>query len=108
MKSLNLFRCFRIVLYIGLAIALFFLSLSDNTNFGECYIYENIGILCPSCGITRGVKSLLSFDFVAALNYNKFYVLVLLPLFLILMVDDIISIIRKKRSFVEVILDVGK
>lgn len=102
------FRRFRIILYIGLGVALFFLSLSDDTNFGECYIYENIGVLCPSCGITRGVKAILSLDFASSFNYNRFYVLILLPLFLILMIDDIISIIRKKRSFVEVILDVNK
>lgn len=96
-------------LYIfGLAISLCFLKFSDDTNFGKCYIYETSGLLCPSCGITRSVKSILSLDLKTALSYNSFYILILLPLFLILMIDDIISIMLRKRSFVEVILDVNK
>lgn len=73
-------------------------------NFGECYIKENFGILCPSCGITRGTEALLNFNFILAIKYNAYFTLILFPIFLILFVDDIICMIIKKKSFVEIIL----
>ena len=74
-------------------------------NFGLCHIYENSGFLCPSCGITRATKAILDFNFGSAISYNSYYTLILLPIFLILLIDDIVCMIIKKRSFVGIILD---
>ncbi|MCI8518951.1 MAG: DUF2752 domain-containing protein [Clostridia bacterium] len=71
--------------------------------FGECYIKENTGILCPSCGITRATKEILSLNFPLALEYNAYYTIVLFPIFFILLTDDILCMIFRKRSFVDVI-----
>lgn len=36
-----------------------------------CMFYKITGYLCPSCGITRMIKSLLVLDFQSAYSYNK-------------------------------------
>ena len=100
----NLLKYIRIAVYIGIFISLVILKFGGVSNFGECYIRENIGFLCPSCGITRGAYALMNFDIPLAIKYNSYFTLILLPVFLILFVDDIICIIIKKRSFVEIIL----
>ena len=40
-----------------------------STYFPKCIFYEN-GFICPSCGATRCINSILSFDFVNAFNFN--------------------------------------
>lgn len=101
MKNL---KYIRIAVYISILILLCILKFTDASNFGECYINRNFGILCPSCGITRATKAILDLDFSLAISYNAYYVLVLLPIFSIFFVDDIICIFKKKKSLVEIIL----
>ena len=67
------------------------------------YIKESTGFLCPSCGITRATKEILNLNIPLAIEYNAYYTLVLIPIFTILFVDDIICIIIRKRSFVDII-----
>ena len=93
----------RIAIYISIVILLCILKFSSSASFGECYINENFGLLCPSCGITRATESLLNFDFSLAITYNSYYTLVLLPMFLIFLIDDIVCMVIKKRSFVDII-----
>ncbi|MCI8393644.1 MAG: DUF2752 domain-containing protein [Clostridia bacterium] len=64
---------------------------------------DSTGLFCPACGITRATKELLSFNFSLAVEYNAYYTLVLFPIFVVLFIDDIICIIIKKRSFVDII-----
>ena len=45
-----------------------------------CFWYDRLHILCPSCGNTRSVLSLLSGDVVSSLRYNVAPVLLLLIL----------------------------
>lgn len=93
----------RIIIYIVILVLLCILKFMDTSTFGECYINEIFGLLCPSCGITRATESLLNFDFPLALSFNAYYTLVLLPMFLIFLIDDIVCMIIKKRSFVDII-----
>lgn len=104
MNRRSILRYIRIAVYIAIFIALVLLKIGGTSNFGECYIKENLGLLCPSCGITRGTEALLNFNFPLAIKYNSYFTLVLFPVFLILLVDDIICMISNKRSFVEIIL----
>lgn len=104
MKQINVLKFVRIIVYIILLGVLIFLGCSDDNNFGLCHIKENFGILCPSCGITRATKSILSLDFILAIEYNAYFTLVLLPVFFVLFIDDIICMIFKKRSLVDIIL----
>lgn len=104
MDRKSILKYVRIAVYIGILISLVILKIGGTSNFGECYIRENFGFLCPSCGITRASEAILNFNFSLALKYNSYFTLVLLPVFLILFIDDIICIAIKKRSFVEIIL----
>ena len=57
-----------IILLIG--ISYYFLNLF--TGFAiPCLFNKMTGYLCPACGITRMIKSLLAFDVMMAYSYNK-------------------------------------
>ena len=102
MHNKLLFKKIRILLYIALEI---FLCIFKFTKLlkGSCYIYQNLHILCPTCGITRATIAILNFNFKLAIQYNAYFTLVLFPIFFILIVEDIYCFIRKKRSLVDVI-----
>ena len=99
---MKILKYIRIIIYIAILAGLIWLKFT-NGSFGECYIKSSLGIECPSCGITRAVIAILNLDFISALNYNAYFVLVLLPMFLVFFIDDIICMIVKKQSFVEII-----
>ena len=99
MDRKSILKYVRIAVFISLVI----LKIGGTSNFGEWYIKENLGFLCPSCGITRASEAILNLNFSLAIEYNSYFTLVLLPVFLILFIDDIICIAIKKRSFVEII-----
>lgn len=63
-----------------------------------CYVKSTYGFMCPVCGCTRAVKSLLKLDFVTAFYYNP-YVYVLIVYVALLC----ISILRKKKILLSVI-----
>ena len=93
----------RIVVYIVILISVILLKYTDLINV-RCFVNDNFGILCPTCGITRAMKGIVSFNFSYAINKNAYCTLVLFPIFMILLIDDIISMILKKKSFVDIIL----
>lgn len=99
----KLLRYVRIIVYILLGLGMLILKYT-NIVIGTCHINENFGILCPSCGITRATIAILNFNFKLAIERNSYFTLVLFPIFIILFVDDIVCIVIKKKSFVEVIL----
>ena len=102
MKQKAVFKYIRIIVYIGIIILWIVLKYTNLINW-KCYINENFGILCPTCGITRATRAILNFNFPLAIHHNAYCTLILFPIFFILFVDDIICIILKKRSFVDII-----
>ncbi len=94
----------RIIVYILIIISMLVLKYTNVIKW-TCYINENFGILCPTCGLTRAVRAILNLNLPLAIKYNAYCTLVLFPIFLILFVDDIICMILKKRSFVDIIFD---
>ena len=102
-KRRKILKKIRIIVYIIIIISLLILKFTDIINW-KCYINEHFGVLCPSCGITRAIKAIVNFDFALALKNNAYCTLVLFPIFVILFIDDILSMIFKKKSFVEIIL----
>lgn len=96
------FKLIRIISYIVLAILLILLKYTNIFNF-NCYINDTFHIFCPACGMTRATIVILNLDFTRAILHNAYYTLVLFPIFMILLVDDIICFIFNKRSFVDVI-----
>ncbi len=105
MKRFNLLKFIRIIVYIILLGFLIFLGFSADATFGLCHIKENFGLLCPSCGITRATKAILSLNFASAIEYNAYFTLVLLPAFLCFLVDDVICMLFKRKSMVDVIFE---
>lgn len=102
-KRNKILKYIRIITYIAIITSLIILKYT-NITFGTCYINDHFGVLCPSCGITRTMKALVNFNFGLAIKDNAYCTLVLFPIFLILFIDDIICMILKKKSFVEIIL----
>ncbi len=96
------FKLIRIFFYIILTISLILLKFTNIFNF-NCYINDTFHILCPACGMTRATLSILNLDFTHAIFHNAYYTLVLFPIFLILLVDDIVCLIFNKRSFIDII-----
>jgi hypothetical protein len=52
---------------------------------------------CYACGITRAIQHLIHFDFATAWQYNKLCV-VITPLLIILLVEEIVTSIKKIRN----------
>ncbi len=102
-KRNKILKIIRIITYIAIIISLVLLKYTNIINF-TCFLNEHYGILCPSCGITRAMRAIVNFDFLLAMKNNAYCILILLPTFLILFIDDIICMIFKKKSLVEIIL----
>lgn len=106
------FEDVRLSLYV-IAIILLALVFIGKINI-SCYYKNNFGFICPACGLTRATISLIKFEFIEAYNYNPFYVGVLVPLIVILCVNDIFTVIKRKikknieYSIVELILGEAK
>lgn len=99
----KMLKYIRIAVYIIIAIILIIIKTTD-TPLWTCTINENFGILCPTCGMTRAIEAIFSLDFALAIERNAYCTLVLFPIFTILFIDDIICMILKKKSFVDIIL----
>lgn len=106
------FEHIRLFIYF-LSVVLIFFVVIGKVNIG-CYYKDNYNIICPACGLTRATISILKLDFVSAYKYNSFYTIVLLPLVLILIINDIYVILKRKCtkvnefSLVEILLGEGK
>lgn len=100
---MKILKYIRITVYVLILAGLIWLKFT-NFYFGDCYIRTHLGFICPACGITRATEALLNLDFKSAISYNAYYVLILLPLFIIFFVNDIYCMITNKTSFVDIIL----
>lgn len=63
----------------------------------ECPINHFTGYLCPGCGITRCLFSILEFKFKKAFYYNQL-VFILIPFFLIYYIYDVYTFIFEKEK----------
>lgn len=99
----KLLKYIRLVIYILMIIFILLLKYTNTIKF-VCFINENYGILCPTCGITRAIAALSNFNFSLAVQRNAYFTLILCPIFIVLVVDDILCMIKGKRSFIEIIL----
>lgn len=94
-KKLKKVICINILLFL-LLIGYYFL----NHNWGVkivCPFYTLTGLLCPGCGITRCLFSILQLEFKKAFLYNRL-VFILLPFFLGYYLYNIYNyVLNKKR-----------
>ncbi|MBQ8297838.1 MAG: DUF2752 domain-containing protein [Ruminococcus sp.] len=78
--------------------------------FPECYFYKLTGYLCPACGNTRSITSLLNGQILLSLGYNitPFIIVILLTAFYIELAAHAfgrkISIIPRRYSFLALLL----
>ena len=61
----------------------------------KCHFAEQLGIICPACGATRATISILKGNIIAAINYNAFYTLIIFPMFIIFMAEDLYIITKR-------------
>ena len=102
-KRSIILKLIRIIVYILIIISMVILKYTDIINV-KCYIQENLGVLCPTCGITRAIKDILNFDIINAIKHNAYVTIILFPTFCVLFIDDIICMLSGKKSFVDIIL----
>ena len=83
-------------------------SISESFEPGVCLYKRITGIPCPSCGSTRSVLSILKGDFVGALLWNPFgliiiSVLILAPLWIlydiVLRKDSLLQVYNRSEIF---------
>lgn len=48
-----------------------------------CTVRSYLGIICPTCGVTRCVSNILSFDFEMAFNYHPMFFIIVIYLALV-------------------------
>ena len=101
------FMMIRIIIYI-ISLVLIAVVVSGKMTT-SCYFVDNYGVLCPACGLTRATIAIASCDIKMAIQYNLFYTVILMPLLLVLISNDIYVFVRrfimKKKdiSFIEII-----
>jgi len=71
-KYIKLFYI-ELVIVICLMLLYFFVNSKYINLVPQCYIYNTTGLYCPSCGGTRCVTSLLSFEFIKAFYYHPIF-----------------------------------
>ena len=62
----------------------------------ECIYYEKFGVLCPSCGGTRFIISLLKFNFIEAFYFHPLFFILTMYL-VILNISFIINLMFNKK-----------
>ena len=82
------------ILIIGFIYAIFI----ELTGMGlDCVIYENTGIKCPGCGVTRMCMNILHLDFKTAFSYNQL-LFISLPIATIWLIVKMVKYIRTGDS----------
>ena len=73
---------------------------TTDSSFHVCLVKQVTGIPCPSCGSTRSVEALLHGDFMGAMYFNPFG-LILISILTITPFWILIDVIRSKSSLHE-------
>jgi hypothetical protein len=96
-------RIINVIITISLLL-LFFISyyfIANKLDIGiPCPIHELTSLFCPGCGITRMLFYLLELDFYNAFRSNML-LFILLPFFLYLFIDSIISYIKNVTPLID-------
>ena len=79
---------------IILLVISFIINCKYMTAVSQCYIFQSTGILCPSCGGTRCIQSLLQGDIVSAFHYN--FVITFVAIYLVIL--NIVYLINRNKD----------
>ena len=100
-NTLNLkksLRILRLIFYICFFVTFIIIPTTYFEEHKICFLNIVTNKQCPTCGITRAFSSLMHFKFKDAFYYNQPFVLILFPIAMIIIINDIINI------FIEFIL----
>lgn len=83
-------------LFLYAAFLSFFYGTSSTFIEGRsfCVFYNLFDVKCPGCGMTRAFYNAFHGDFLRAVEYNWFVIL-LFPAFIILMLEDSLTILKR-------------
>lgn len=100
-KNMSKNRFFRTVLGAGIilsVIAVFIWGYYIRLPL-PCLFYRMTGMLCPTCGATRAVISLVHGDFLQAFKYNAFVAVTFIPITIWIVFTALGIIINKKKWY---------
>lgn len=94
-------RLFRIlvILAAGAVLLLYFFVKPKDGNLPKCIFNELTGFYCPGCGGQRSLHALLNGHFLAAIDFNLLFIL-LLPLIIYFMICFISGKKYSRSSFI--------
>lgn len=110
MLGRNIFAAFRIGIALFLIVFFAVMPVGWPTGISVCAISNVLGVMCPTCGGTRAFASVMHLDFIGAFDYNPVITLLFIPIFLLLLVNDVFCLIqrirgrRQSQSWVEYVL----
>ena len=94
MKKIKLvLRISRLIFYIALFLTFAIIPTSHFLNHTICAVKTITGYDCPTCGVTRSFSSIMHFKFIDAFHYNNAFLLIIFPISLIIILNDIYNII---------------
>lgn len=79
---------------IGIVILYVVSQMTITSELSRCWIFENTGILCPSCGGTRCVQSLFNGNIIKAFEYHFVFTIGIIYLLAL----NIVFLINKNRA----------
>lgn len=103
--NLIIFKIIRIMVYILILGLLFIIPIEKIESRSICIIYNLFGVKCFGCGITRAYANILRLDIGKAIEYNSF-ILIIFPLSFFIMINEIYTFIKKKKSVIDKILSI--
>lgn len=93
MKKIKTYQI--ILIEIIVIIVLYIISFAPFTQkLATCWFYKNTGILCPGCGGTRCVQSLLKGDIINAFKYHAIFTIGIIYLLIL----NVIYLINKNKE----------
>jgi len=98
MKYIIKFAPIRIVFYIVFFGFFAILSTHSAESGSLCVLYNAIGIICPSCGITRAFTNFMHGNFISAYSYNEILTLFFAPAAILVALQDTFMIIKRYFS----------
>ena len=73
-----------------------YIVINEKTEYGiPCIFHELTGFLCPGCGITRCIISILHGNLYEAFRYNAF-VFIGLPFFIFIYINNLFNLLTNK------------
>ena len=84
------------ILFIIISYGYYFLNIKFNFSI-KCLFHELTGLLCPGCGVTRMIFSLINFDIAKAFHYNPLVFILLIGYILYIIINIISLKIFKKE-----------